>query len=194
MTLKCCRIIKTFKLSFFVCEMNCLFFGQCQNCVTWEHGTSPCWAKAHPRISKSFPIFSLCWWEEKIWWISSVGSRALAAGVHYRGAGSCSCKTFSGLSLQDWGRGSSRQGCVLHPVTLLSDWLAAVMLILNQNLLMSCKYWSHLPLRKTQVPSYMFMGNSKITIWSSFGLRFPNCSLVISLLSRGVLINWLYTL
>lgn len=58
MNLKCCRIIKTFKLSFFVCvKWISLFFGQCQSCVTWEHGTNPCWAKAHPRISKSFPNF-----------------------------------------------------------------------------------------------------------------------------------------
>lgn len=31
-------------------------------------------------------------------------------------------------------------------------------------------------------------------IWSSFGLRFQNCSLVISLPSTGMLINSLYTL
>lgn len=104
------------------------------------------------------------------------------------------------LQLQDFVQSTLGQGltkarlCVLHLITLLSDWLAAVMLGLNQNLLMSCKYWSRLPLRKIQAPSYMFMGNTKIMIWSSFGLRFQNCSLVISLPSAGMLINSLYTL
>lgn len=102
--------------------------------------------------------------------------------------------------LQDLSRAPLGQGltearlCILHLVTLLSDWLAAVMLGLNQNLLMSCKYWSCLPLRKKQVPSYMFMGNRKIMIWSSFGLRFQNCISSISLPSTGMLINCLYTL
>lgn len=154
-----------------------------------------CWAnhiQGFPKVFQPFSFMYLCWWEEKIWWMSWAGTGSRVAGAHCGGEGSCSCRTLSRAPL---GQVLTKARlCVLHLITLLSDWLAAVMLGLYQNLLMSCKYWSPLPLRKIQVPSYMFMGSRKIMLWSRFVLRFQNCSLVISLLSTGMLINNLCTL
>lgn len=98
-------------------------------------------SKDFQKFSKLSLYMYLCWWAEKIWWMSRAGTGSGAAGAHHGGEGSCSCRTLSRASL---GQGLTKARlCVLPPDTLLSDWLAAVMLVLNQNLLMSCKYWSH---------------------------------------------------
>lgn len=128
------------------------------------------------KFSKLSLCRRLCWLEKRMWWVGRVGLPS--AGARCGGEGSCGWRALSRAHLEQ-GLAKARLW-VLHPEhKLLLEQLAAVMLGVNQNLL-----WTLIPLvplKKTQVPSYLFIGNRKIMIWRSFSLRFQNSGLMISL-------------
>lgn len=197
MDLKQCRIIKTFKLSLFLVwnEFSCSLASAK---ALWPGNMAQIHAvqrriQGFPKVSQTFSLYVLV----------LMGRENLMNEQGWDWEWGCWGSPWRGrvLPLQDFVQSTSGAGAHQGKAVCPSSWHTPLWLVGCCNVGSQPKPANELqilipllPLRKVQVPSYMFMGNRKIMIWSSFGLRFQNCSLMISLRSTGMLINWLDTL